>query len=254
MKIKVLGCSAVELPNANLTSFLVDERLLLDAGTIGTVLDDDQQRKIKHVLITHAHLDHIKDLPFLADNISINRKSQHVTVISIPPVIEALKQNLFNNVIWPDFTRIPTPDNPIIRLKNISPGKTFTIDGYNITACRVNHSVPAVAYLLEDRKGKRLLYTGDTGPNSAIWKSQFDKLNALIIEVSLPNRFGTMALETGHLTPKLLALELEKLKYMPDMVFITHCKPGYRKKIKEELQGLNNINFKILKDGTHFEL
>ncbi len=254
MNIKVLGCSAVELPNANLTSFLVDDKILIDAGTIGAVLDEDKQWKIRHVLLTHSHLDHIKDLPFLADNISIHKKKHHVSVFSIPAVNAALKKNLFNNVIWPDFTRIPSPDNPVIKLKNIKPGKSFTIDHYTITAQKVNHAVPAVGYLLEDRKGKRLIYIGDAGPSNTIWKSVDKKIHGLIIEVSLPNSFKTMALETGHLTPALLASELNKMEYVPDKIFITHCKPGSRKKIKEELKKLNINNIRILKDGDELEL
>jgi len=254
MKIQVLGCSAVELPNANLTSFLVDDRLLLDAGTIGSVLDEMEQWKIRYVLLTHAHLDHIKDLPFLADNIAINRKKHHVTVVSIAEVNKALKQNLLNDILWPDFTRIPTSDKPIIRLKNIRPGKSFTIDSYNITAIKVNHPVPAVSYLVEDRKGTRLLYNGDAGPSNTVWKSLDKKVHGLIIEVSLPNRFKTMALKTGHLTPKLLVSELAKMKYMPDMIFITHCKARYRNKIREELKMLNMVNIQILKDGVRLRI
>ncbi|UCH80688.1 MAG: 3',5'-cyclic-nucleotide phosphodiesterase [Nitrospiraceae bacterium] len=254
MKIKVLGSSAVELPNANLTSFLVDDKILIDAGTIGAVLDEDRQWKIRHVLLSHSHLDHIKDLPFLADNISISRKKHSVSVYSSPEVNNALKKNIFNNVIWPDFTEIPSSDNPIIRLKNIKPGKPFTIDHYNITTYKVNHAVPAVSYLLEDRKGKRLIYIGDAGPSNTIWKSVVKKIHGLIIEASLPNRYKSMALETGHLTPELLASELNKMKHTPEMIFITHCKPGYRKKIKEELKKLNILNIRILKDGDELDI
>jgi ribonuclease BN (tRNA processing enzyme) len=254
MKIHVLGCSAVELPDSNLPGFLVDGKLLLDAGTIGSALDENEQWKIKHVLLTHAHLDHIKDLPFFADNISINNKKHHVTVVSIPKVNMALRRNLFNNILWPDFTRIPTPVNPIIRLMNISPGKTFTVDGYNITAYKVNHTVPAVGYLIEDNNKKRLLYIGDAGPGDTIWKSQNNKVHGLIIEVSFPNRFKATALETGHLTPKLLSLEIKKMRYLPDKIFVTHCKPRYGEKIREELKMLNIKHIRILKDGVYLEL
>jgi ribonuclease BN (tRNA processing enzyme) len=253
MKIRVLGCSTVELPNLNLPGFLVDEKILLDAGTIGAVLDESEQLKIKHVLVTHAHIDHIKDLPFFADNISMNNKGHHVTVISIPAVNKALKQNLLNNILWPDFTKIPTPDNPIIRLKNIRPEKTFIIDGYNVTAHKVNHTVPAVGYVIEDKKGKRLLYIGDTGPSDTIWTTLNKKIHCLIIEVSFPNRFKTMALATGHLTPKLLLSELKKIRYLPDKIFITHCKPTYRDRIRKELEMFNIKHMKILKDGARIE-
>ncbi len=170
MKLQVLGCSAVELPKANLSSFLVDGKLLLDAGTIGPALDEGRQWKIRNVLITHAHLDHIKDLPFFADNISIRKRKHHVTVISIPKVIIAIKNNLFNDTVWPDFTKIPTPENPIIRLKSVKTEKPFTVDGYTVTAYKVNHTVPTVGYLIENARGRRLLYLGDTGQNEKIWK------------------------------------------------------------------------------------
>jgi ribonuclease BN (tRNA processing enzyme) len=254
MNVQVLGCSAVELPNANLPGFLVDDKILLDAGTIGSVLDEKKQWKIRHVLLTHAHLDHIKDLPFFADNISMRRTNHDVTVISIPEVNKALKQNLLNDTLWPDFTRIPTSDKPTIILKNIRPGKTFTIDGYNITAYKMNHSVPAVSYLIEDRKGRRLLYNGDAGPSNTVWKSLTKKVHGLIIEVSLPNRFKTMALKAGHLTPRLLVSELDKMKHKPDMIFITHCKSRYRNTIREELTMLDIVNIQLLKDGMNLKL
>ena len=243
MKIRVLGCSAAELPNSNLSSFLIDSRILLDAGTIGSALSQSEQWKIKHVLITHAHLDHIKDLPFFADNISINNRRRQVTVMSIPQVIQALKNNLLNDIVWPDFTKIPTPKQPILRLEKINPEKTFKINGYKITAFRVNHAVPAVGYLVEDACNKRLLYTGDTGPTERIWISIFKKkIHALIIEISFPDKMTSLALKTGHLTPKLFESELKKLKRLPDNIYITHCKPKYRKQIREDLKKLNIKN------------
>ncbi|RJQ49786.1 MAG: 3',5'-cyclic-nucleotide phosphodiesterase [Nitrospiraceae bacterium] len=255
MKVKVLGCSAVELPHARLTSFLVDDRLLLDAGTIGTVLHEKQQSKVRHVLLTHAHLDHIKDLPFLADNIALHNKNRHLKVYSISDVISALKTNIFNDIVWPDFTKIPTSEAPIIRLETIRAGKSFKVDGFRVTAYEVNHAAPAVAYLIEDKKQKKLLYTGDTGPNTKIWQSlDTTHLHALITEVSLPNIQKNIALKAGHLTPVLLKKELEKMKRLPDTIFITHFKPVYKKKVQQELKELNISNIRLLKDGDVHEI
>jgi ribonuclease BN (tRNA processing enzyme) len=255
MKIQVLGCSAVELPKLNLPSFLVYDRILLDAGTIGSFLDERKQWKIRHVLITHAHLDHIKDLPFFADNILSNKKRFHINVISIPEVIRALRKHLFNDTVWPDFTRIPTPDNPIIRFRHIKTEKAFTIDGYTIKAYKVNHSVPAVGYLVEDKRGKRLLYTGDSGPADTIWDSlNQTRIHGLITEVSFPNRLRKVALRTGHLTPGLLREEMKKTGILPDNIFITHFKPRYAKSIREELRKLAVSNIRILKDGETIRL
>jgi ribonuclease BN (tRNA processing enzyme) len=255
MKIKVLGCSAVELPKSNLTSFLIDRKILLDAGTIGTALDESAQWKIKHVFLTHAHLDHIKDIPFFADSISMHNKNHSVTVMSIPSVIRALKKNLFNDIVWPDFTKIPNPEKPIIRLKSIETGKTFRIDSYSVTAYRVTHSAPAVGYLIEDGNSKRLLYNGDLGPSDAIWKSLKNiRIHGLITEVSFPNRLKNLAIKTGHLTPGLLALELKKIDMLPERIFVAHCKPKYRESVNRELGRLNIRNIKLLRDGAHIEL
>lgn len=254
MRIQVLGCSATELPDANLSSFLIDQEILLDAGTIGEMLHEKEQRKITHILITHAHLDHIKDLPFLADNLSMNGRDHSVTVMSIPDVNRALRQNLLNNVLWPDFTKIPSPKNPIIRLKDIITEKSFKINGYNITAHAVNHNVPAVGYLIEDKSSRRLFYTGDTGPSDSLWTLMDKKLHGLIIEVSFPDRFKSMALKSGHLTPKLLYSELKKMGLLPEMIYISHCKPRYCKSIRDELKALPVKNIKMLKDGEVLEI
>jgi ribonuclease BN (tRNA processing enzyme) len=254
MRVQVLGCSATELPDANLSSFLIDQKILLDAGTIGEMLHEKEQRKIKHILITHAHLDHIKDLPFFADNMSMNDRNHSVTVMSIPSVNRALRQNLLNNVLWPDFTKIPSPKKPIIRLKDIIAEKSFKINGYIITAHAVNHNVPAVGYLIEDKNSKRLFYTGDTGTSDSLWKFIDKKLHGLIIEVSFPERFKSVALKSGHLTPKLLYSELKKMDSLPEMIYITHCKPRYCRRIRDELEALPVKNIRMLKDGEVLEI
>jgi cAMP phosphodiesterase len=255
MKIEVLGCSAIEMPKSNLTSFLIDGKILLDAGTIGSTLEERAQWKIKHVLITHAHLDHVKDLPFFADNMSMHNIKHPVTVLSIPEVVHAIQHNLFNNIIWPDFTKIPNPLNPIIKFKTIKTEKVLKLDGYKITAYEVNHTVPAIAFLVEDKREKRLLYLGDAGQSDTIWNSFYkQKIHGLIIEVSLPDRLTNFAQQTGHLTPKLLVLELRKLRKLPERIFISHCKPKYKKRIKEELHRLKLKNIYILKDGVSFDI
>jgi len=254
MRIRVLGCSATELPDANLSSFLIDQKILLDAGTIGEMLHEKEQKMIKHILITHAHLDHIKDLPFFADNMSMNGRSRSVTVMSIPPVNRALKQNLLNNVLWPDFTKIPSPDNPVIRLIDITAERSFKIDGYIVTAYAVNHNVPAVGYLIEDKKARRLFYTGDTGKSDSLWKIMDKRLHGLIIEVSFPDRLRSIALKSGHLTPGLLYAELKKMGSLPEMIYITHCKPRHCQRIRNELKALPVKNIRMLKDGEVFEI
>ncbi len=250
MKIKVLGSSGAEFPGFNPPGFLIDGKLLLDAGTIGSSLSEEAQWKIRHIVVTHAHLDHIRGIPFLADNIIIKNKRHDVTVIGIAPVLKALKNNLLNNKVWPDFTMIPSPEKAVLKFLEIKPGRTIMINDYKVTAYKVNHSVPAVGYIIEDKNGKRLLYTGDTGPTNTIWEKACKiRIHRAIIEVSFPEKMRAMAIATGHLTPGLLQKEIGKMKVIPGEILITHPKPQYIKTIKAEIKRLRMSNIRILKDG-----
>jgi ribonuclease BN (tRNA processing enzyme) len=250
MRIHVLGCSGAELPNNNLTGFLIDRTLLLDAGTIGEALPKSEQWKIRNILLSHPHLDHIKAIPFFVDNIVSNDREQQVTLYSDPKVIGALRRNLFNGMIWPDFTKIPSADNGILKLVEIPTEKPLEVDGYEVTAFKVNHTTPAIGYLIRNGKGKSLLYTGDTGPTEVIWRADINgPIDGLIVEVSFHNGLTERALQSGHLTPELLGQELAKIGNLPERIFITHSKPGQKDRIQEELDGLGLDNIEMLEDG-----
>jgi ribonuclease BN (tRNA processing enzyme) len=256
MIFKVLGSSGAELPGYNSPAFLVDGCMLLDSGTIGSYLTEKEQWKIRDIVITHAHLDHIKAIPFLADNIIIKNKSHSIRLFGIKETLSDLKKHLLNNKIWPDFTKISSTLDPVIKLNTISAGRVFKVNGYTAYAYRVNHTVPAVAYIIIDRKGKSLLYTGDTGPTDAIWKTPHT-IGALIVEASFPNRMEDLAIKTGHLTPKLLKVELAKMKVLPRQIFVTHPKPQYMKQIRKEIKEISveeKINIRILKSGDIYEV
>jgi cAMP phosphodiesterase len=250
MKIRVIGCSGAELPGHKTPSFLLNEELIFDAGSFTGVLDEKAQMKIKHIFITHAHLDHIASIPFLADNIIVSEKQNKVSLYSIPPVLRMIKQHLFNSAMWPDFTILPKPDDAILNLVKLSVGKSIRVNSYTITPYEVNHTVSAVGYLVQDEKSRRFFYTGDTGPSARTWEKLGNKkLNCLIIDVSFPNALSRMALRSGHLTPELLVKELAKMQQKPEQICITHLKPQYFKLIKDELKELGIRNLRILKDG-----
>jgi len=250
MRIQVLGCSGAELPNKNMTGFLIDGDLLLDAGTIGEALPKSAQWKIRNILVTHPHLDHIKAVPFFLDNIVTAERDQHVTLYSDPRVIKALKEHLFNGLIWPDFTKIPSVENRMLTLKDIPIEKPFEVDSYEVTAFKVNHTTPAVGYLLKNSEGKKLLYTGDTGPTKSIWQALGNgSVHGLIVEVSFHNGLTDRAIISGHLTPELLGKELAKVGALPERIFITHSKPGHKDIIAEELADLGMDNIELLEDG-----
>ena len=250
MKIRVIGCSGAELPGHNAPGFLLDDEIIFDAGSITSVLTAKEQLRIRHIFITHAHLDHIRSIPFLADNIVLGNKKQRVKIYSISPVITTIKKHLFNSSMWPDFTLIPNPDDAILNLVKLKVAEPIVINGYTVTPYTVNHPVPAVGYLVEDAKNKRFFYTGDTGPTPSTWKKIGDrKLQCLIIDVSFPNIMRDMAVNTGHLTPELLNEEIAGIPQTPEHICITHPKPQYFKTIKKELDSLKMKNLQVLKEG-----
>ena len=256
MKFRVLGSSGAELPGYNSPAFLIDGVLLLDAGTIGSCLNEREQWKIKNILLTHSHLDHIKAIPFLADNIVMKGKKHSFTLYGIKDTLTALRENLLNDRIWPDFTRISVSLRPVVRLREITARRIFRVNSYKITAYSMNHSVPAVGYSISDKQDRTLVYTGDTGPSFDIWDKAL-KINAVIIEVSLPDKMEALARKTGHLTSVLLSREIDKIKNFPGRIFITHIKPQYKKQIEKEIDRVRRkkqMDIRILKDGEVYKV
>ena len=250
MKIKVLGCSGAEFPRHNTPGFLLDGEILFDAGSLTNALSEDAQWKLHTIFITHAHLDHIKGIPFLADNLISRGKGHKVTIMSIPPVIKIIRENLFNGNVWPDFSILPDPCNGVLKYTRLKEGKPVTITGYRITPYRVNHSVPATGYLVEHRHKRRFFYSGDTGPTETTWANIGNtRIHCLIIEVSFPDKMKDTALMTGHLTAGLLKEEISKIRFMPERIYITHTKPQYSKIIRSELRRLGMKNMSVLRDG-----
>lgn len=251
MRLRVLGCSGAEFPGHFSSAFLLDDTMLLDAGTIGAVLNAEEQWAIAAILLTHRHLDHLKSLPLLADNIIIRNLEHTVRVYGIRDTLEALSSHLLNNSIWPDFSQLPTPEHPVIRYEEITTGSPFRVEGFEVSAFPVTHSVPAVGYIVR-KEGKGILYTGDTGPTELIWRMATG-LSAIIVEVSFPSDLEELALRTGHLTPRLLALELDKLAGRPGRILITHPKPQYFSAITDELAELRIPELELLREGDLYE-
>ncbi|MDD2367425.1 MAG: 3',5'-cyclic-nucleotide phosphodiesterase [Desulfuromonadaceae bacterium] len=250
MILRVLGCSGAELPDFRPPAFLIDDQLLLDAGTIGSVLTEEEQWKIHTIFITHSHLDHIRSIPALADNIIIKNLSHTVSVQSTAEVINAMQNHLFNNTIWPDFTKIPSEQNPVIRLATIIPNREYTLKGYSIRAVPVNHTVPTVGYVLKS-EGKTVVYTGDTGTTEEIWR-YCAGVDALIVEVSFPDSLKELAQLTKHLTPSMLVEELAKIETLPKKILITHPKPQYYDEIFAEINSLKIEGIELMHDGSKY--
>ena len=226
MKLTVLGCSgSIGGNDFQTTSMLVDDDILIDAGTGVTSLRIEQLARIDHVFITHSHLDHIACLPFISDTVGELRDKPLIvyTTAETRAIIEA---HIFNWVIWPDFSQIPTPEQPFIRFQTIELGEIIHLGERQITALPAAHTVPAVGYQIDSGKAS-LVFTGDTSSNAALWEqvNQISNLRYLIIETAFANKDIELAELSKHFCPQTLADELRCLTRDAE-IFITHLKPA----------------------------
>lgn len=250
MQISVLGCAGGMDTRARTTCFLIDDDTLIDAGTGLFDLPLSVQQGIDHVFITHAHLDHIAALPLLADAGVRQRMAQGrgpIRVYALPEVLEAMHAHLFNQQIWPDFTVLPTPQQPAIQLVPLQTGERLEwTAGRWLEVLPARHTVPAVGYAVS-HGGGGWAFTGDTGRNSALWQ----RLNAmhaeghgvrwLVTETTFPNTDQSFADRSGHLTVSALAEELEALDAGEVELFLSHIKPGDMGAILRELEPLRTV-------------
>ncbi|MFQ6111867.1 MAG: MBL fold metallo-hydrolase [Nitrospinota bacterium] len=251
IELKVLGCSGGKNPGHLLTSFLIKDHLLLDTGSAASALSPAQQVALDAVLITHCHLDHVGDIPFIADNLCGARRGS-LRIISVGKVLADLKRHILNDRIWPDFTVISSGKEPILELVEIAEGEEFEVGGMRAVACPLDHTVPCVGYFLSE-DGGTVLITSDTGPTFRIWQKarQFENLRAIITEVSFPNRLREVAECSKHLTPGGLRGELEKMPQgVP--VFLYHLKPRYEDEIVDEVKALKDSRLEFLRQGQTY--
>lgn len=250
MKIRVLGCHGSQLPHHNTTSFLLEKNVLMDAGSVTPVLTLEEQLRIDYIFITHAHLDHVRDIMFLADNLYYAKRKKPLVVCSSRGIIENIHRHLFNGVIWPDFSRIPSVKAPLIKFEVLTPGRKRTLGDWQVRAIGVDHTVETMGFLMES-EGKAVLFLGDTGPTDDVWEiaGNTKKLKAIFMETSLPCGMQNIADKTGHLTPGTLAAELKKLKDVKPEIYLHHMKPQYAEAIRREVAALQDKKIHIIDDG-----
>lgn len=249
MQVKVIGAHGGVTKNYHATSFLIDESLLIDAGSVASGLDIQAQLKIDNILLSHAHLDHTKDLAFICDN-CFGLKERPFEVYCHKAVHKAVKKHLFNDIIWPDFSVLPTQDIPTIRFNEIESEKEIQLGDYKVMPVHVNHPVmkarQAMGYIVE-KDDKSILFTLDTKATERIWEvaKSYKNLKAIFTEVSFPNKLQNIADISDHHSPATMKKELLKMpKDIP--VYLGHLKPNYQEELIQEITDLQEPRLHIM--------
>jgi ribonuclease BN (tRNA processing enzyme) len=252
MKIRVLGCYGGSAKGRNMSCYLFNDTVALDAGSLTHTLTLDEQMRVRHIIITHSHLDHNSGLPFFADNV-FGKIEQPVIVYGTPPVVASLRKHMFNDVLWPDFSRLPNNKTPTLRFKEIHDGQTFRVDKLSFTPIPVNHITPTAGFVIKDTRSA-IVFTSDTGPTELVWEvaNRTKNLKAIITEASFPNEDEGLARVSGHMTPELLERELRKVSRRV-RVLINHIKPGERPRIVRQLRSLGLNRLELLQQGKTYK-
>ena len=255
MDLKVIGCHGGETPRHRTSAFVVDDILAIDAGSLTSGTDLKQQCGLDAVLVSHAHLDHIRDLATIADNRAQNG-CKPLVVAGTKQTIAILKKHFFNGLLWPDFTAIPTKSKPTIRYQILEPEKVTRIAGYKVKAIMVSHTIECCAFVVEGNDGA-IGYSGDTGPTDRLWEvlNETKDLKALLMELSFPDEEQRLATISGHHTPQTLGPDLKKFKNPKDLpTLIYHIKPVFQPTVERQCAKLKGLNLTLLGLGDHFLL
>jgi ribonuclease BN (tRNA processing enzyme) len=251
MRIRILGCSGGIGAGSRTSAMLVDDDVLIDAGTGIGDLELADLDSIRHVFLTHAHLDHVAGLPMLADRVFDEDFTEPLTVYAREETLRAVQDHLFNGVIWPDFSRLPSAEKPMLRFRVCSPGDTVTIKHRNFYAVDVMHTVPTLGYTVQNSGGV-FAVSGDTKTNETLWPvlNACEDLRVLVIEVSFPDEMESLAAQAGHYCPSTLTRDLERLQHSPE-IWLTGMKPGEEERILEQvIAAAPNKNIRMLSRGT----
>ena len=262
MNIRILGCHgsdallqyATGSHRCSTCSFLLNRTLLLDAGTVASKLSLSEQKQIRHIILSHLHFDHIKELPTLADNLS-EQMSAPIVVAAIPEVVHGLQRHIFNTDVYPDFFSIPTAERPTLTSSYLKPGNVYSFSGVDVTPILVNHSVPTTGFIVQDRSSA-FVYSGDTYSTDELWyeAKRIPHLKTAFIECSFPNSMIELARMSKHLTPALLAQEFGKLDRDDIAVYAYHLKPAYKDQILRELRELHIPGLTVLEEDQTFTI
>lgn len=251
MRVRVLGCSGGCAPGRNPSCYLLEDGVAVDAGALAAGLTVEEQQSVRHVFLTHAHWDHVRDLPLTV----INRRAgaPTLTVHGLPETIDVVRRHLMNGEVWFEAFDLPNAETPFVGAEPIRPGETHVCGRYRITAMSVPHTVPAISYLIDDGTAS-VLINADTG-GGGIFRSLpagASPLRAVFLEASFPNASRDFAVLTGHLTPAMLKAEVAVLPADVE-VMVTHLKPGFETQLAREIGDIGRAGVRCCRDGDVFE-
>lgn len=232
----------------------MDDRVLVDAGTVGGALTVAEQVEIQHALVSHAHLDHTVGLAYLTDTLAMVAPERQVTVSSIAPVVESLRAHAFNDALWPNFTAIPSVTSPVLAFRSLVEEAEARVGELWVTPIPVEHTVPTAGYVIHDGE-TGFVYSGDTGPTQRLWRvaREMRGLKALIVETAFPNRLDALARVSGHLTPQMLEREIDKMPAdIP--IWIFHIKPQLFQETAEQLATIDPTRIHTLEQGKTYSI
>jgi cAMP phosphodiesterase len=264
MELRILGCHGGESPRHKTSSFLIDRRVAVDAGATTSTLTLAEQHAIETVLVSHAHLDHVRDLATLADN-RCQQGGPTLVVAGLPETLAVLRAHFFNNLLWPDFTKIPAGPSgaPTLELREIRPGQPVELSGMRVEAVTVDHTIDAAGFVIQTGSGT-LGYSGDTGPTDELWRvlGAAPDLRGVLVEVSFPNHRHALAKVSGHHTPETLAADLAKLERSSGRagatpttpILVYHIKPIFEAEVERELALLSSFNLGLCRLDDRYML
>jgi cAMP phosphodiesterase len=255
VRIRLLPSSTGREPQLQcLTSFLIDDGLAIDGGSIGFALGSGQIGAVRHIIVTHSHADHTASLPIYVAE-SFNVLNDPIIIHGSVEVISALRKHVFNDDVWPDFEKIQLNNGsgPTVEFRELRARQTINIAGIDVTPIPVNHLVPTFG-LLAQNEVAAVVFTSDTYSTDEIWEvaREAEHLKAVFVDVSFPNELGELAAASKHLTPELLAVELKKLKREVE-VYAVHIKPTNRKEVIQQIAALGNPRVSVAEIDRVYE-
>ncbi len=250
MKLEILGCSGDVTGGRRTTAYLVDDRVLFDAGTVTDVLAPARSRQISHVFLSHIHLDHVKGLCFLSEELSMEG-DRSIAVLGDGRVIEALSLHVFNNALWPNFTCLEDKEHPIVRTQAMEALVYTAAHELRVKAVPVNHRIPTTGFIIKEGE-ETVILTSDTGVTGELWEMarKENNLKFIVAHVAFPDRLSSLAQRAGHMTPSVLFDRIDTFRLHHVPFYVAHMKSMFEEEIRDELAKAGRKNICPAEQGS----